>query len=409
MRACFGGSAWQWVPECGQYYFHQFAVKQPDLNWDNPRVREELYGMIRFWMEKGVGGFRLDVIDQIAKEPDLKITANGPHLHEYIRELSRETFAQKKEDPQCCYLTVGEAWGADTDNAKQYSAPDGSEFSMVFQFEHICVDNQPGKDKWDPAPVDLVRLKAVLSKWQTELYQRGWNSLFWNNHDPPRIVSRWGNDREYRTESAKMLATILYGMQGTPFLYQGEELGMTNVSFSMENYRDIETLNLYRERLETGYAPEEIMASIHKRSRDNARTPMQWNDKANAGFTEGIPWIPLNPNYQSVNVEAALSDPDSVFYYYKRLIALRKKYEIFIRGTYELLLPEHNKIFAYSRTLGKQKLYVAANFYGEEEKLPKLGACLRQGIRLIGNYKEDSDILRPYEAWMYLTEEGGKA
>ena len=244
MRAAFGGSAWEWVPEVKQYYFHQFSVKQPDLNWENPRLRQEIYHMINWWISKGVGGFRLDVIDQIAKEPDKKITNNGPRLHEFIRELSRETF--RKAD----LVTVGEAWGATIDFEKLYSNTDGSELSILFQFEHICLDQIEGKEKWDLAPLPFLKLKEVFGRWQRELYEKGWNSLFWNNHDLPRIVSRWGNDGRYRVESAKMLAILLHGMQGTPYIYQGEELGMTNVQYGIEEYRDIETLNLYKERLE---------------------------------------------------------------------------------------------------------------------------------------------------------------
>ena len=243
MKAAFGGPAWEWVPELKQYYFHQFSVKQPDLNWENPKVRREIYDMILWWMDKGVGGFRLDVIDQIAKEPDKKITNNGPRLHEFLQEMSRETF--QKGD----LITVGEAWGATPEIAKLYSNPDGSEFSMVFQFEHMVMDQQEGKEKWDLAPLPFVKLKRCLAKWQTELYGKGWNSLFMDNHDLPRIVSRWGDDGKYRKESAKMLAPMLHGMQGTPYVYQGEELGMTNVKFpDISSYEDIETLNMYRER-----------------------------------------------------------------------------------------------------------------------------------------------------------------
>ena len=238
MKACFGGSAWTWVPDVQQYYFHQFSVKQPDLNWDNPKVREEIYKIINFWIERGVGGFRLDVIDQIAKEPDLKITNNGPMLHAYIREMNRHTFGGTD------LVTVGEAWGANVDNAKIYSDPSGREFSMVFQFEHIGLDQIPGKEKWDLEPLDWMELKKVLSKWQTGLHGCGWNSLFWNNHDLPRIVSRWGDDGKYRVESAKMFATLLHGMQGTPYIYQGEELGMTNAPYDISDYRDIETLHI---------------------------------------------------------------------------------------------------------------------------------------------------------------------
>src|SRR5699024_8600398 len=274
-----------WVPELGQYYFHQFSVKQPDLNWENPKLRREIYDMILWWMDKGAGGFRLDVIDQIAKEPDLQITSNGPRLHEFIRELSKETF--QKGD----LITVGEAWGANTERAKLYSNPDGSEFSMVFQFEHIMLDQQEGKEKWDLAPLPFLKLKEILNRWQCELHGCGWNSLFWDNHDLPRIVSRWGDDGRYRVESAKMFAILLHGMQGTHYIYQGEELGMTNVKFDFADYRDIETVNMHRERLEKGYTEEEIMESIYAKSRDNARTTMQWDDTENAGFTTGTPWI----------------------------------------------------------------------------------------------------------------------
>ena len=313
MKAGFGGSAWEWSPEAGQYYFHQFSAKQPDLNWDNPKVRQEIYQMIRWWMEKGVGGFRLDVIDQIAKVPDERITNNGPMLHTYIRELSRETF--QKGD----LVTVGEAWGATPDLARLYSSPDGTEFSMVFQFEHILLDQQEGKEKWDLAPLPFLKLKEIFNQWQTSLYQCGWNSLFWDNHDLPRIVSRWGDDKRYRTESAKMLATLLHGMQGTPYIYQGEELGMTNVRYSIEEYRDIETLNLYRERMEAGYEKEDVMASVYAKSRDNARTPMQWDNGIHAGFTDGIPWMKVNPNYQEIHAAAQVGVPGSVFEYYRRL------------------------------------------------------------------------------------------
>lgn len=394
MRSVFGGPAWEWVPELSQYYFHQFTRKQPDLNWENEKVRREIYDMILWWMEKGVGGFRLDVIDQIAKEPDLKITNNGPRLHEFIRELSRETF--QKGD----LITVGEAWGADTERAKLYSNPDGSEFSMVFQFEHMMLDQQEGKEKWDLAPFPFVKLKKNLARWQTELYGCGWNSLFWNNHDLPRIVSRLGNCSEYRTESAKMLATVLHGLQGTPYIYQGEELGMTNVKFaSIEEYQDVEIHNMYRERMENGCSKEEIMESIYAKGRDNARTPMQWNMEENAGFTKGTPWLKVNPNYKEINAEDQRRDPDSVFHYYKRLIELRKNYPVFIRGAFELFLEEDERIFAYTRTDGDDKLFVCANFTSEPAPCPLL-LQWEQAEVLIHNYKEPlkGTGLRPYEA-----------
>ena len=406
MKAAFGGSAWEWVPELGQYYFHQFSVKQPDLNWENEKVRREIYDMILWWMEKGVGGFRLDVIDQIAKEPDLGITANGPRLHEFIREMSRETF--RKGD----LITVGEAWGADPERAKLYSAPDGREFSMVFQFEHIGLDQQEGKEKWDLAPLSLVRLKQVLAKWQEELCGCGWNSLFWDNHDLPRIVSRWGDDGAYRVRSAKMLAAVLHGMQGTPYIYQGEELGMTNVRFAdISQYRDIETLGLYRERMAAGYDREDVMASIYARSRDNARTPMQWDDGENAGFTEKEPWIGVNPNYREINAAAQMADPDSVFRFYQRLVALRKEYPVFVDGRFELLFPEDEKIFAYTRTSGRTRLLVLANF-SKENASCALPEEWRDAQVLVHNCTAELDpatgktwrdgALRPYEAVIAL-------
>lgn len=397
MKACFGGSAWEWVPELKQYYFHQFSVKQPDLNWDNPAVRREIYDMILWWMDKGVGGFRLDVIDQIAKDPDKGITQNGPKLHEYIQEMSKETF--QKGD----LITVGEAWGATPELARLYSNPDNSEFSMVFQFEHIGLDQQEGQEKWDLAPLPFLKLKQVLNRWQTELHNCGWNSLFWNNHDLPRIVSRWGNDREYRTESAKMLAILLHGMQGTPYIYQGEELGMTNAAYAIEDYRDIETLNMYQERLEKGYAADEIMRSIHAKSRDNARTPMQWDDSEHAGFTTGTPWININPNYKEINAQSQIHDPDSVFSCYKKLVQLRKDYTVFVDGTFHLLLEDDSNIFAYERQNAAQKLIVICNFYGRTLEMPLKETCADMQL-LLGNYTDMSnpDILRPYEARMYI-------
>lgn len=396
MRSVFGGPAWEWVPELEQYYFHQFSVKQPDLNWENPKVRREIYDMILWWMEKGAGGFRLDVIDQIAKEPDQKITNNGPRLHEFIQELSRETF--QKGD----LITVGEAWGADIERAKLYSNPDGSEFSMVFQFEHIGLDQQEGKSKWDVAPLPVVKLKQVLAKWQRELHGCGWNSLFWNNHDLPRIVSRWGNDQKYRVESAKMLATLLHGMQGTPYIYQGEELGMTNVRFAdISQYQDIETLNMYKERLDEGYSKEEIMNSIYAKGRDNARTPMQWSGEVNAGFTKGTPWLEVNPNYTKINAESELSDPDSVFYYYQKLIRLRKEHSVFVNGEFTLLMEEDPQVFAYIRKEGDTEVMVCANF-SETPAACDLLSEWKDGEVLIWNYKEkgETGVLRPYEAMM---------
>lgn len=397
MKACFGGRAWEYVPEIGQYYFHQFLPEQPDLNWENPKVRRVIYDMILWWMDKGVGGFRLDVIDQIAKEPDKRITINGPRLQEYFKELSRETF--QKGD----LITVGEAWGADTERAKLYSNPDGSEFSMVFQFEHIGLDQKEGGEKWDLAPLPFKKLKKIMAHWQNELYNCGWNSLFWDNHDLPRIVSRWGNDREYRVESAKMLAILLHGMQGTPYIYQGEELGMTNVQYDIEDYKDCEIINMYHERLEKGYSKDEIMKSIYAKGRDNARTPMQWDDSANAGFTTGTPWIKVNDNYDKINAKSQVDDPDSIFSCYKKLVQLRKDYPVFVDGKFTLLLEDDENIFAYSRKNEEKTMIVVCNFFDKEIPMPLAKECEGMEV-LISNYKDTSDmsVLRPYEARMYI-------
>ena len=400
MKAVFGGSAWEYVPEIGQYYFHQFLPEQPDLNWENPKVRSAIYDMILWWMDKGVGGFRMDVIDQIAKEPDKRITINGPRLQEYFKELSKETF--QKGD----LITVGEAWGADTERAKLYSNPDGSEFSMVFQFEHIGLDQKEGGEKWDLAPLPFKKLKKIMAHWQNELYNCGWNSLFWDNHDLPRIVSRWGNDREYRVESAKMLAILLHGMQGTPYIYQGEELGMTNVQYDIEDYKDCEIINMYHERLEKGYSKDEIMKSIYAKGRDNARTPMQWDDTENAGFTTGTPWIKVNDNYDKINARSQVDDPDSIFSCYRKLVELRKDYPVFVDGKFTLLLEDDENIFAYSRKNEEKTMIVVCNFFDKEIPMPLAKECEGMEV-LISNYKDTSDmsVLRPYEARMYIRTE----
>ena len=397
MKAAFGGSAWEWVPEVEQYYFHQFSVKQPDLNWENPKLRQELWDIINFWIDKGVGGFRLDVIDLVGKVPDEKITSNGPKLHEYIKEMTAHTFVRDN------LISVGETWSATPEIAKLYSNPDGSELSMVFQFEHICLDQQEGKEKWDLAPLQFHKFKEVWNKWQTELYGCGWNSLFWDNHDLPRIVSRWGDEGQYREESAKMLATLLHGMQGTPYIYQGEELGMTNVKYELEEYRDIELFGMYKERRAQGYTHEELMESIYAKTRDNARTPMQWDTTEQAGFTTGKPWMKVNPNYTEINAAEQVDCEDSIFNYYRKLIQLRKELPVLTDGKFTMLDMDHDQIFAYLRDNGEDKLLVVCNFYGNtvdyavSEKAEDLEL-------LIGNYTEENmqtDVLRPYEARIY--------
>ena len=397
-RASFGGSAWEWVPELGQYYFHQFSVKQPDLNWDDPAMRRELYDMIRWWADRGVGGFRLDVVDHLSKDPDTGWCKNGPHLHEIIRELRREAF--QKPD----LVTVGEAWSADIPGAKLYSDPGGSELSMVFQFRHILLDQQPGKEKWDTRPLPLPELKQVMSQWQTELYGAGWNSLFWENHDLPRIVSRWGDDGAYRVPCAKMLGILLHGMQGTPYIYQGQELGMTNAPYPIEDYRDIEALNMYRERTARGVPPEEVMASLHARARDNARTPMQWTDGENAGFTQGTPWMRVNPNHREINATSQVGDENSVFSCYRRLIRLRKELPVLVEGRFRLLLPEDEHIFAYTREDGEKKLLVVCSFSGEEIACPLQVPAEAELLACSWSDGGEPGRLRPWEGRMYLME-----
>ena len=400
LGSCFSGSAWQYDESTDQYYLHLFSKKQPDLNWENENVRNEVYKMMNFWIDKGIGGFRMDVIDLIGKVPDEMITGNGPKLHDYLQEMNKA--ALEGHD----LLTVGETWGATPEIAKLYSNPKRKELSMVFQFEHIGLDQIEGKEKWDVKPLDLLDLKKVLSKWQTELEGEGWNSLFWNNHDLPRIVSRWGNDREYRVESAKMLATLLHGMKGTPYIYQGEELGMTNVRFEdINEYNDIETLNMYKDRISKGYSHDEIMASIYAKGRDNARTPMQWDSTENAGFTTGNPWLAVNKNYKFINAEDCLQDKDSIFYHYKKLIDIRKHNDTIIYGDYKLLLPEDKNVFAYSRKLNGDKIVVVCNFYDKEVNL-NFKEDFNNVEILLSNYKDSSifmkDLkLRPYEAIMY--------
>ena len=394
MKATFGGPAWTWVPELGQYYFPQFAPQQPDLNWENPAVRRALYDMINFWISEGVAGFRLDVIDQIAKEPDNGITANGPRLMEFLRELNRETFGGKD------LVTVGEAWGADLARARQYSAPDGSVFSMVFQFEQMVLD-QDGS-KWKARPWALPELKASIAKWQQGLHGAGWNSLFWNNHDLPRIVSRWGDDGAHRADSAKALAVVLHGLQGTPYIYQGEELGMTNAPFGPQDWHDLESLNAYRELCQAGTPQPQALAAVQRMARDNARTPMQWTAGPNAGFTTGTPWMRVNPNYTAINAEAALADPASVFYTYQKLIALRKANPVFAAGDFTLLCPGDTQVFAYLRRGGGQTMLVAANLSGQDAAfaLPADFAAVPPALATQG--APTPGTLRPWEAAVYI-------
>ncbi|MDN6004362.1 MAG: alpha-glucosidase [Enterococcus sp.] len=396
LHSTFSGSAWEYDEASGQYYLHLFSKKQPDLNWENKKVRQEVYDMMNFWLEKGIGGFRMDVIDLIGKLPDQSITGNGPMLHTYLQEMNQATFGSQD------VMTVGETWGATPEIAKLYSDPIRNELSMVFQFEHIGLDQQEGKDKWDLKPLSIGQLKQVLSKWQTSLGHEGWNSLFWNNHDLPRIVSRWGNDKEYRVESAKMFAILLHMMKGTPYIYQGEEIGMTNCPIStIDEVDDIESINMYNERLDQGYTKEAIIESINAKGRDNARTPMQWDNSANAGFTTGTPWLHVNPNYPEINVKQSLADEDSVFYTYKKLIELRKEHAIVVWGEYELIEDTEEEVFAYYREFSGEKWLVVANF-SESKQTFTLEEEI--GEVLVHNYhtslpKSGEVSLKPYEAF----------
>lgn len=417
-ESVFSGSAWEYDEDSNEYYLHIFSKKQPDLNWENPKVRSEVFDTMKFWLEKGIDGFRMDVINFISKVPSLPdapalegkkyasgadFYMNGPKIHEYLQEMNQQVLS--KYD----LITVGEMPGINVEQAKLYTGEGRNELNMVFQFEHVDLDSGP-TGKWDLKELQLSDLKASFTKWQKGLEQVGWNSLYLNNHDQPRMVSRFGNDDEYWLESAKMLATFLHFLQGTPYIYQGEELGMTNVRFpTIDDYKDIETLNMYNEKIsEDKENLSQIMNSIYVKGRDNARTPMQWTSGPNAGFTSGTPWIKVNPNYQEINAEQQLVDDHSIFQYYKKLIQLRKQHEIVVYGTYDLILPEHSEIYAFTRTLGDEKLIIILNFSdGQPEfEWPQELEYEKKEL-LISNYSIDQEDeqeafkLLPYEARVY--------
>lgn len=411
--SAFSGPAWKYDEKTDMYYLHLFSVKQPDLNWENPKVRKEVFDMMTRWCEKGIDGFRMDVISLISKPEgfpdakvvglygDMNICANGPKVHDYLKEMNEKVLS--KFD----IMTVGETAGVTLDEAKKYANSEGSELNMVFQFEHMGLDGE-GDFKWSTKHIPLVPLKENLTKWQLGLDEVAWNSLYFCNHDQPRIVSRLGDDSDgFREVSAKCIATCLHMMQGTPYVYQGEELGMTNTVFnSVDDFRDLESINAYKELIESGlYTKEDMFPKIAHKSRDNARTPMQWDASENAGFTAGTPWISVNPNYKKINVADQLRREDSVFNYYKKLIRLRKENEIIVYGNYELLLPEDENIFAYVRTLDNQKLLVVCNFSKSEQKFDFSG--YENAKMLISNYNRDArkdGILKPYEATVLLLE-----
>ncbi|MFD2654810.1 glycoside hydrolase family 13 protein [Gracilibacillus thailandensis] len=417
-ESAFSGSAWDYDEATDEYYLHLFSKKQPDLNWENPKLRQEIYEMMRWWLDKGIDGFRMDVVNFISKVPDLPDAANpegkkyvgggeyymnGPRIHEFLHEMNREVLS--KYD----VMTVGEMPGVDVEEAKKYTDPEREELQMVFQFEHMDLDSGPN-GKWDLKPLKLTDLKDNITKWQTGLQGVGWNSLYLNNHDQPRIVSRFGNDKEFRVESAKMLGTFLHMLQGTPYIYQGEEIGMTNVRFdSIDDYKDIEILNMYKEKvIEGDEDPDKVMESIYVKGRDNARTPFQWNNSKHGGFTDGEPWIKLNSNYTTVNAEQAVHDEDSIYHYYRQLIQLRKTHPIIVYGDYQLILPDHDKIYAYLRNYENEKLLVVTNFSDQNVKfeLPE-DVSFEAEEKLIGNYDASeadtftSFTLKPYEARVY--------
>ena len=414
-ESCFSGSAWEYVESVGQFYLHSFSRKQPDLNWDNPKVREEVFKMMTWWCDKGIDGFRMDVISMISKYPGLpdgpengngytgNTSCDGPNIHKYLREMNEKVLSKYR------LITVGECPGVNAEQAKKYANIDGSELDMIFQFEHVSGSalKPCHHGKWDGEAMTMPELRANFTKWQKDLEGCAWNSLFLSNHDQPRCVSRFGNDSEqYRELSAKMLATMTHFQKGTPYVYQGEELGMTNAYMeNIADYRDIESLNAYKELTTKENIPAKtVMGYIKAVGRDNARTPMQWDASENGGFTSGTPWLQVNKNYKTINADAQVNDPDSVFAYYKKLIALRHTNEVMVNGVYDVLIPDHPQIYAYTRTLGDKKLLVLCNDSDTNVAIP---AELQEKIHaakniLIQNYKDtDESTLRPYEAVVY--------
>lgn len=402
LMSSFGGPAWTLDPDSGEYYLHLFSRRQPDLNWENPKVRQEIYAMMNWWLERGIAGFRMDVIDHIGKQVDQAIVFDGPHLHDYLQEMNRETFGSRN------VLTVGECWSATPGSALLYSGRDRHELSMVFQFEHVTQQWDETFGKWRSKPFDLVKLKSVLSKWQYALSDDGWNALFWGNHDLPRAISKYGDAKGFPVQSGKMLATVLHLLKGTPFVYQGEEIGMTNVPFTrIEQYRDIETLNMHRLHLDAGLSPEDFIKGANENGRDNARTPMQWSAAPYGGFSTGVPWIEVNPNYTTVNADAAMTDEQSVWNHYRKLIALRKSHPVIVYGTYQSWLDQHPDVMVYSRQLDRDRLVVVANFSGRTIPLTIPDELKITGRCLITNYDpverlDEALELRPYEAFAIL-------
>lgn len=417
----FGGNAWKYSKKRKQYYLHLFDVTQADLNWENENVRKKVYEMIRFWLNKGVDGFRLDVINLISKDqrflnddgsdkrfvPDgRRFYTDGPKIHEYLKEMNREAFGSDE------LITVGEMSSTSLDNCVRYSNPSEKELSMVFSFHHLKVD-YPNGEKWVKAPFNFIELKKIFSEWQKGMYNgNGWNATFWNNHDQPRALSRFGNDGKYHNESGKMLATVLHGLQGTPYIYQGEEFGMTNPYFDdINKYRDVESHNIYKIKEKEGLSNKEILDILMQKSRDNSRTPMQWDNSKNAGFTTGTPWIGIPDNYRKINAEAALNDENSIFYHYKKLINLRKNEELMVIGKYEDIDLENEKVYAYRRVGDNGELVIISNFYENPVEFDVKGLNLNNAEVLLSNYKTEPEIseekifLKPYEAVIFKKSE----
>jgi len=414
----FGGSAWEYDEKTDQYYLHLYDVTQADLNWENPELRDRVYDMMNFWLDKGVDGFRLDVINLISKdqtfpndtlqtamEDGRKFYTDGPRIHEFLKEMNQRVFRRRPGA-----LTVGEMSSTSIENCVKYTKPEEKELDMIFSFHHLKVD-YPNGEKWTAADFDFLQLKRILSDWQSGMQiGGGWNALFWCNHDQPRAVSRFGNDREYHRESAKMLATTIHLLQGTPYIYQGEEIGMTNPCFNdIQDYRDVESINAYQMMKAQGKTEQEIMAVLQQKSRDNARTPMQWDSSPNAGFSSGTPWIRVAPNYKEINVERALLDQDSIFYHYKKLIQLRKQYKSIAYGDFQLILDHHPQIFAYLRRFEDETILVINNFYAAQVTFELPGDIVLSGLPnlLLSNYTDTKEqvhylLLRPYESAAFL-------
>ena len=413
----FGGNAWKWSEKRKQYYLHLFDVTQADLNWENEKVRKKVYEMIKYWLNKGVDGFRFDVINLISKDqrflnddgsdtrfvPDgRRFYTDGPKIHEYLKEIHKEAFGENE------LLTVGEMSSTSLENCVRYSNPQEKELSMAFSFHHLKVD-YPNGEKWVKAPFDFVELKRILSKWQIGMYEgNGWNATFWTNHDQPRALSRFGDDKNFHEKSGKMLATVLHGLQGTPYVYQGEEFGMTNPYFDkIEKYQDVESKNMYKILRDKGLSEEEVLDILMQKSRDNSRTPVQWDDTKNAGFTSGTPWIGIPENYKKINAENALKDNNSIFYHYQNLIQLRRTEELLITGRYEDIDLENKKVYAYKRIGENEELIVISNFYDEVTEFDVKGLDLEKAFILLSNYvqspeiKEDKIILKPYESIIF--------